>query len=321
VAVGEQVDATDYINPPLILSCEKTRTGKTDEVNWSYGTYLTPPEVATAFDLKEPLPTPKGVGANQPFPWPGVYKLAAVFLGLLVAVGLMFACLLPTRMVHEQTFQLPSSAVATAGATPPGKTQVFFTDLFDLKAHKNVRITVSYPNLHGWMAVECDLVQQATGEVQPLVIGMGKESGTDEDGPWTEGETVKSESVSAQPEGQYSLRLEVEREHNETGGPMTVKVEQGVDTGMNWLIALIAIGLLPIGVAIYHATFVAKRAEAGGIQPFDSHRGDAGSDEPGPEPEQPPAPLVDPDDPPARAKRAKPPKIAKRAKRPSGENA
>ena len=120
------------------------------------------------------------------------------------------------------------------------KTQTFFTDHFELKGHKNVRVTVSYPNLRGWMAVECDLVQQANGEVQPLVIGMGKESGSDEDGPWTEGETTKSETVAAQPAGQYSLKLEVEREHPETSGPMTVKVDQGAATGMNWLLALVA---------------------------------------------------------------------------------
>ena len=317
VAVGEQVDTTDYINPPLILSCEKTRTGKTDEVNWSFGTYLTPVEVEKAFDLKEPLPAPKGVGANQPFPWVGVYKLAALFLGLLLAVGLVLACLLPTRKVHEQTFQLQSNAVATPeGAGPaPGKTQVFFTDHFELNGHKNVRITVSYPNLHGWMAVECDLVQQATGEVQPVVIGMGKESGTDGDGAWSEGETVKSESVSAQPAGQYSLRLEVEREHPETGGLMSVKVEQGTATGVNWLLALVGIALIPVGVAIYHAVFTSKRWEGGGIQSFEPpRRRDDDAGESGPEPELPPIPLADPAAPPARAQRAKPPKLAKRPK-------
>jgi hypothetical protein len=138
--------------------------------------------------------------------------------------------------------------------------------------------------------------------VQPLVIGMGKESGTDEDGPWTEGETEKSETVAAQPAGQYSLRLEVEREHPETSGPMTVKVEQGAATGINWLLALIVIGLIPVGVAVYHAVFTSKRWEGGGIQPFNSRSG-GDSRERGPEPEQPPLPLAG--SPPAIAKRAK----------------
>lgn len=299
VAVGEQVDTTDYINPPLILSCEKTRTGRTDEINWSLGTYRTAAEVTKAFDLKEPLPEPKGVGANQPFPWPGVYKLAGLFLGLLTAVGLMLACLLPTRTVYENTFQVTGGTAAQ----PAAKTQTFFTDLFELKGHENVRVTATYPNLKGWMAVECDLVQQANGEVQPFVIGMGKESGTDEDGSWTEGETTKSETVAAQPAGSYSLKLEVEREHPEVGGPMTVKVEQGADTGMNWLLALLALGAVPVGVGIYHAVFTGKRWEGGGIQPFDRHRGeDDGGGEP--EPEQPPLPLA-----------GEPPPVAKRAKK------
>src|SRR4029450_3698615 len=100
---------------------EKARPGRRHEITGPPGPAPPPADVEKAFALKEPLPTPTGVGANQPFPWPGVYKLAGLFLGLLVAVGLMFACLLPTRTVYEQTYQLqPGTATA-------GKTQTFFT--------------------------------------------------------------------------------------------------------------------------------------------------------------------------------------------------
>ena len=75
---------------------------------------------------------------------------------------------------------------------------------------------------------------------------------------------------------------------------MSVKVEQGADTGMNWLLALVAIGAVPVGVGIYHAVFTSKRWEGSGIQPFDRHRhlDDDEGDQDEPEPEPPPLPLA-----------------------------
>ena len=64
VSVGETWDTTDFIAPPRMLS----REANGNEVTWSVGDYLPPAEVAAAFGIKDPLPTPTGIGMNQPNP-------------------------------------------------------------------------------------------------------------------------------------------------------------------------------------------------------------------------------------------------------------
>ena len=61
VAVGDVVEARDYVNAPHMLSCESTE----DEITWSRGTYTPSDTVARAFG-KRVLPKPSGRAPNQP---------------------------------------------------------------------------------------------------------------------------------------------------------------------------------------------------------------------------------------------------------------
>jgi hypothetical protein len=287
VAIEEQAETADFINPPEILSREKSQSGESTEVNWSLGTYLTPKQVQAAFGLSERLPSPIGVGPNQPFLYTGVYKVALWAFLALLGVGLLLWIALPSRKVYEQTFPLQGVSQApvptpqnrpplaktflpNAPPTPTAGTQVFFTDLFELKGHRNVRVTVSYPQLSGWAVVEADLVQQSTGYVQPFLVPLTYYSGTEGGEAWTEGEKTETEFLTAQRAGQYSLRLAVEREKPTTGGTMTVVVEQGVPHFRNWFFALIGIGLIPVGVAVYNLLFSIQRWKDSDFSPYQS---------------------------------------------------
>lgn len=275
VAIKETAETADYIRPPEILSREESTHGESREVNWSLGTYLTPKEVQAAFGLPERLPAPTGVGPNQPFPYTGVYRVALwAFLALFV-VGLVMWVISPSRKVYEQTFPLqgvsqapPTQNVSPATPAPPAQAQVYFTDLFELKGRRNVRVTVSYPQLTGWAVVEADLVQQSTGNVQPFLVPLTYYSGTDGGEAWTEGEKAASEFLTAQSSGQYSLRLAVERENPTAGGAMTVVVEQGVPHFLNWFLALIGIALIPAGVAVYNLIFSVQRWKDSDYSPY-----------------------------------------------------
>jgi hypothetical protein len=288
VAVYETAETADFIRPPELLGVERQSAGSGKEINWSVGSYLTPGEVQAAFDLKEPLPAPEGIAPNQPFPFGRVYKLAAWYLGALCLLGLLMCILLPSRKIHEETFVLRSLAPTPAAPPAPGvppappapaeKTQVFHTNLFDLKARKNVRVTVTCPNLTGWLAVEGDLVRQADGSTQPFVVPLTFYSGTEGGEAWTEGEKENSVYVSAQPGGQYSLRLEVEKEQPAVSGPLTVKVEQGVAHFGTWFIALVVMILVPLGVLIYHAIFVSRRWANADFSTFGGGSGGGSSD-------------------------------------------
>src|SRR5439155_22137112 len=164
---------------------------------------------------------------NQPFPYWRIYKYAAYFFLALCLVGLLILIVSPGRKVYEQTFQLRGAT----GNTAPEKTETFFTDLFELRANRNLRITVSCPNLHGWVAVEGDLVQQSNGEIQPFLVPLTHYKGTEDGEAWTEGEHTDTIYLSSQPAGQYSLKLEVDKEQPGLTGPVTVRVEQGAPYG------------------------------------------------------------------------------------------
>ena len=279
VRVGEAAETLDCIRPPEMLSKEESGAGGSREVNWSHGAYLRPAEVRAAFALPGPLPAPTGIAPNQPFPYRPVYRYAALYVGALCLAGLLMLVVVRTRTVAEQTFQLRPPAPAAPGAppappAPAEKSQVFFTDKFELRAGRNVRVTVSCPQLAGWLVAEGDLVRQADGSTTPFVVGLSRYSGVEDGEAWAEGDTDESEYLSAQPAGEYSLRLEVERENPQAALPLTVKVQQGVAHAGLWLLALLALLVVPIGVGIYHLVFVVRR-----WQNADFHM--AGTGEPG----------------------------------------
>jgi hypothetical protein len=289
VAVGEKAEAVDYIRPPELLSCERSRSSGAWEVNWSVGSYLTPAEVQRAFGLKESLPAPVGVAPNQPFPYTPVYRYAAYFFVALCVLGIVMLVVSPTRKVYEQTFQVRATTPATAAApapgpaappAPPETTQIFFTDRFELKPRRNVRVTVSCPDLTGWLVVEGDLVQQANGQVQPFLVPLSYETGVEDGETWTAGSRQGQEFVSAQPPGEYSLRLEVEKEKQQFAGPLTVRVEQGAANAGLWLLTLIGLLLAPAVVGVYHIVFVSRRWQNSDFSMLDTEGTAGGGDAP-----------------------------------------
>ena len=145
---------------------------------------------------------------------------------------------------------------------------------FELKTHRNVRITRDLPEPQGWLVVEGDLVQDSNGRFS-LFVPLTYYSGTEEGEAWTEGEHAKSGSLSAQPGGTYSLKLEVEKENPTVTGPLTVRIEQGSAHAQMWFLAFIGILAIPIGVGIYHFIFNAKRWENSSIEPPENDTGPA----------------------------------------------
>ncbi|MCC9656538.1 DUF4178 domain-containing protein [Rhodopirellula halodulae] len=67
VQQGDRVETADFIAPPRMLSIEDSGDGKTRERVVSLGTYMTPAEIESAFEV-ENLTRPWGVGVIQPSP-------------------------------------------------------------------------------------------------------------------------------------------------------------------------------------------------------------------------------------------------------------
>jgi hypothetical protein len=276
VTVGERAYCRDFIDPPFMLSSERSSFGGTREMNWSRGEYLEPAEVEKAFELEWSLGKPKGIAPNQVFPFKKIYKYGLVFFALLCVLGFALLIISPSRKVYEHTFQLrdlTQQAVAAVPGQPPAAQEKFETfitpDKFELKPRRNVRITVSAPNLNGYLAVEGDLIQDGKTDIQPVFVGLSHYSGVEDGESWTEGENTGSQFISSQPGGTYSLKLEVEKEHANLTGPLTVKVEQGSSSGFMWFLAMIGIVIFPIGIGIYHMIFNSTRWSNSSIEPPD----------------------------------------------------
>src|SRR5687767_8430473 len=267
VEAGERVAAVDYVRPPEMLSKEvsyveaspapegsapqkKKRT--TGEINWSLGTYLPVADVEKRFNVSG-LPRPSGVAPNQPYLHKWIYKYWIILVGLALLAG--FIALVTSgssREVFSKTVTLPPLATADA-------TQVFFSDPFELAGRRNIRITAESPVNNTWVYLEGDLINEETGLVQSFPIEISYYHGVDGGESWSEGGQKDSAYSSAMPGGKYVLRLEGQWEQWQQPATVNVKVEQNVTHGINLLLALIVLSIVPVLMAIYHFRFERKR--------------------------------------------------------------
>lgn len=301
VSAGETVRAVDYVRAPQMLSKEATR----DEVNWSLGTYVPLKEVEQKFGVQN-LARPSTVAPNQPFAHKGVYKLWPLLLLVVVATGLLTSLFDARRKVFEQTFTLqtqptpgatptptpnvitlpngrtvtipaapaPVNPAAAAAASAEGQ-QVLFTDAFELQGRQNIRVSAAANVDNSYMFVGGDLIDEQTGLVQQFDIPIEYYSGVEDGESWSEGGRDKSEYISALPAGRYVMRLEAQWEQwkSPAAPQLTVRVEQGVTRGVNFLLALLAVSLLPVIVLFWHLSFERKRWADSAFNPYEGSEG------------------------------------------------
>ena len=234
VEQGETVRAVDYVSAPLMLSQEMSQ----NEINWSLGTYMSNDEVEKIFGISG-LPKPWGVGPNQPFTGRFYYTWGALpLLLLLVIAALMVPLTGITKPVLNQEIVLPPLTNATTA-------QTVFSQPFELKGNRNVRITAGAQVDNSWADLDVDLVNDQSQEVESVNVPVEYYSGTDSDGAWTEGAKSTDATLSSLPAGQYTLRVEGTWEKWQQTMPVTVKVEQGVNRGVNFCCALLVLAIVP----------------------------------------------------------------------------
>jgi len=249
VEQGETVRAIDYVSAPLMLSQEITE----NEMNWSVGTYMTNEEVEKAFGISG-LPRPWGVAPNQPFTGRFYYTWGALpLLGLLVLAVFMIPFTGITATVLNQELVLPPLANAT---TPTA----MFSQPFELKGNRNVRITASAQVDNSWADFDVDLINEQSKEVAETVgVPVEYYSGSDSDGAWTEGSKSTDATISSVAAGMYTVKVEGTWQNWQAQMPVRVKVEQGVNRGVNFICAFIVLLIMPIVGLIRKIAFEGSR--------------------------------------------------------------
>lgn len=235
VEQGETVRAIDYVSAPMMLSQEATA----NEVNWSAGTYLTNAEVEKIFGISG-LPKPWSVGPNQPFTGQFYYTWGLLPLVLLFLVAIFMLPLTGvSSTVLSQQITLPPMVNATTA-------QIAFSNPFDLKPNRNVKISASAPVDNSFVELDVDLVNDQSQEIESVTIPIEYYTGTDSDGAWSEGGQSEDATISSLPGGKYTLRVEGTWQNTTQPMPVSVRVEQNVVRGVNFVCALIVLAIVPI---------------------------------------------------------------------------
>lgn len=248
VSQGETVRAADFVAPPLMLSQEISE----NEVNWSLGTYTTNAEIEKAFGVSD-LPKPWSVAPNQPFNGSFYYTYGLIPLALLFIVAVF---MIPLSGFGSTPLNEP---LILPPMTNPNTPQVIFSQPFELKDRRNVRITAVAPVSNSWADLNVDLVNEQNNEVESVNIPIEYYYGTDSDGSWTEGSQSEDATLSSLPGGTYALRVEGSWQNWQQPQPVTVKVEQNVSRGVNFCCAFLVLAIVPALALFRKFTFESKR--------------------------------------------------------------
>jgi hypothetical protein len=157
-----------------------------------------------------------------------------------------------TAPVLTESVTLPPLANAQAP-------QTVFSKPFDIRGNRNVRITASANVNNSWADLDVDLVNDQSQEVESVNVPIEYYNGTDSDGAWTEGSQSTDATLSSLPAGKYTLRVEGTWEKWQEPVSVNVKVEQGVNRGVNFCCALIALAIVPFFGLIRKWSFEASR--------------------------------------------------------------
>jgi len=248
VEQGETVRAVDYVAAPLMLSEEKSK----NEVNWSIGVYQTNADIEKAFGVED-LPKPWSVAPNQPFTGGFYIKAGFGMLGLLLLVAFFTTIVGGFGSVPlNQTITLPPSTSATVPQTA-------FSQPFEIKGNRNIRITANAPVSNAFAEFDIDLVNEQNQEIESLFVPIEYYSGSDSDGSWTEGSQTQDATLSSLPAGKYTLRVQGTWQKFQEPMSVNVKVEQNVARGVNFCCAFVVLAILPVLALIRKFTFESRR--------------------------------------------------------------
>lgn len=193
VQVGEQVETDDYVRPGFMLS----REANAQEVAWTLSAWLRPEEISEAFGVTPPY-KPWPPLPHQPSPYAKTLKTgfkfalgAAVFLLLLTAVFSGGATLLRGSVPVALDGVERSRTLGPIEVTRP---------------YQLVSIRALAPSLeNGWVDLDYALVNRETQASYEAYGVAERYSGSDSDGPWTEGSRGAMIKLAAVPRGTYDL--------------------------------------------------------------------------------------------------------------------
>jgi len=228
--VGDTAVVEDYVHPPLMLSCERTK----EETTWSIAEYVDGDTVWKAFALPGAPPERVGVGAAQPSPYEPHSKtmllLLGAFLGAALLVHLLFVMFAQQRLVLDAVWEYHPGSPATASVESAP---------FTLSGRaSNLVVEISSTLAQSWTYFTLTLVDEETGAARTFGREVSYYFGRDSDGSWSEGAPWDRAWLPSVPAGRYVLMIEPEGP-----GPVSYRVRLTRDVPRPLWVWL-AVGLL-----------------------------------------------------------------------------
>jgi len=243
VAVGETVDMSDYVCPPMMLSSEISE----GEINWSLSEYVSVDEMHKKFP-KLTFAHPHVVGACEPCHYPKLNKSWAAIIGialLLIAIHVFTA---GQRQIFSQTVQFTPAQGVDA-------TQTYFSEPIEITSRRNIHVTATAPLDNAWLSLDGDFINEETGLVQTFDIPLEYYHGVEDGESWSEGSPEGDVYLSALPAGKYTLRLEAQWYNWKQPQSAVVTVHQDVPRLLNPFLLLLVVSILPLAMLIAAAHF------------------------------------------------------------------
>jgi hypothetical protein len=255
VETGEAATVSDYVAPPLLLSCERTAT----EANWSLGEYRTPEQIQQAFGLKQNLPASIDVFANQPSPHADTvrsyWQTAVTLMIVLAFVMLASSLFMAQKEFFRQSFTFTSSTEREPSLV---------TRTFDITGRpSNVEVTLRTDLDNNWAYFSMALINEQTGQAYDFGREVSYYHGRDSDGNWTEGAAQDRILIPAIPAGRYYLRIEPELGPKNLPGYNTmsyeVRLRRDVPYNLPFMIGFLLLLIPPVWATIRSASFESRR--------------------------------------------------------------
>lgn len=251
VRAGDTVKVDDYSAPPKLLSSERTD----DETTWSIGVYTVGAEIWQAFSAPGTPARPTGVFANQPNPHSA--RLRTMVGTFILSVALL-ALLLVGRLITADREELLSGKYAYQPNEPES---AFVTEPFAVREPGTVELSMSADLLNTWIDLDLALINIETGTAWNVARELSYYSGTDSDGPWTEGSRQGRLLLPRVPAGQYYLRVEPDSEKTSQRVPYTIRVRRDVPSLLPYGVALLVLFVPTLVTAMRSSSFELRRRQ------------------------------------------------------------
>jgi hypothetical protein len=258
----EQLKIQEYTAAPYLLTREQRGQ---DAPAWYLAEHLEPEQVAAAFGMSyTDLPERQGVGAAQPGPvqdWPQLKRLALVAVGVLTAMQLVFS--FRPRTPHEaQHFTITETA-------PGASIQMLVSPSFEIRGDRTLSIELETFGLtNHWVEVTASLVNEQTGRGYEFTRALEYYEGVESGESWSEGSRTAEATLSAVPAGRYHFNLYPSADAGTGSTELTLRLSEETAPWSNYFLALLGLGLLPLGVRWRRHSFEVERWQNSDFNPY-----------------------------------------------------